>query len=380
MKNLKIKSLLIVNNSGFVKSKNNFFLFKKTVDFINDICNSSFYDDVGVVQVSLSQINDKNMSQKSLNDCHNLNIYHSPFNEKSFFNKCISYFRSIFTILITVFKYDFIYVFFPGNFNSIILFFSILLNKKFGLYIRNEFELNFINKIYLKKAKFIISTGEVTRRKVRPYNESCELISPMVDFKLSDIKNSAPKKASDVFKILYVSRLEGSKGVFNLIEMIRLFKKSKINIFVDIIGSGPDFDKTRYLVNKYELNENCKLHGFISDFERLKKFYSTADLFLFPTKYPEGFPRVLYEAMAFNCPIMTYFIGDISGLLSDKVNCIELKETSPNYLYQMVKNNMTNYELLNNISLMANKDIQEVLSTRNIAHYEQVNHLINKFI
>ena len=38
----------------------------------------------------------------------------------------------------------------------------------------------------------------------------------------------------------------------------------------------------------------------------------------------EGFPRVLYEAMASALPIFTTFVGGISGRMKNLDNCIEI--------------------------------------------------------
>jgi glycosyltransferase involved in cell wall biosynthesis len=50
--------------------------------------------------------------------------------------------------------------------------------------------------------------------------------------------------------------------------------------------------------------------------------YKESDLFILPSFYPEGFPRVIYEAMLNSLPIITTPVGSIPSLLNHDDNCI----------------------------------------------------------
>ena len=106
--------------------------------------------------------------------------------------------------------------------------------------------------------------------------------------------------------IIYVGRLTAQKGVPGAIEALKLFasKNQSYKLELTIIGEGelesflrdyntdiPNFN-VRYLGS---LSKNMVLHTM-----------GNSDLIILPTRSPEGFPKVIAEAMSVGCiPVVT---------------------------------------------------------------------------
>jgi phosphatidyl-myo-inositol alpha-mannosyltransferase len=97
-------------------------------------------------------------------------------------------------------------------------------------------------------------------------------------------------------KILYVGRLEGRKGVKQLLYAFQLLSQRRPDVSLIIAGDGSDRDKLEMLAADLELH-NIEFRGYITDNEKIK-LLRTSDLFCSPALYGESFGVVLLEAMA----------------------------------------------------------------------------------
>jgi glycosyltransferase involved in cell wall biosynthesis len=124
-------------------------------------------------------------------------------------------------------------------------------------------------------------------------------------------------------KVVFVGRLTEDKGVTIGYQAILDFKsRNKLaKIEYIVIGDGTE----RRLLEKLDLNQEIIFFGLTSkDFiiETLKE----CDLLVLPTKSPEGFPKVIAEAMSVGCvPIVTniscidqYIVDGLNGFLIDQ--------------------------------------------------------------
>jgi glycosyltransferase involved in cell wall biosynthesis len=125
-----------------------------------------------------------------------------------------------------------------------------------------------------------------------------------------DLNHFRPKEAKrnrNNRKIVvgYVGGLGKRKNVEWLLYIARSLKN---NIHVKIAGDGPRLSFLIELKNKLKLT-NVEFVGFISE-KKLPDFYSSLDVFVFPSLY-EGFGVPLLEAMACEVP---YIIGTDVGI------------------------------------------------------------------
>jgi glycosyltransferase involved in cell wall biosynthesis len=117
-------------------------------------------------------------------------------------------------------------------------------------------------------------------------------------------------------KLLYLGRLEKTKGIFELIEGFR--KLSKIYpLKLTIAGDGTAEHELKKVVSDYGLT-NVQFVGFIEGINKIQ-VYSDADIFILPS-YSEGMPNAVIEAMAFGLPVLTTPVGGLVDFFQDGIN------------------------------------------------------------
>ena len=128
------------------------------------------------------------------------------------------------------------------------------------------------------------------------------------------------KKANPIPRLLFLSNLLESKGVFVLLDALKILK-DKGNAFVcDFIGGETvEIDGHRFQkeVHQRGLDRTCQYQGKKYGKDK-DEAYQQADIFVFPT-YNESFGLVLLEAMQYGLPCISTNEGAISDIVDDGV-------------------------------------------------------------
>jgi glycosyltransferase involved in cell wall biosynthesis len=147
-----------------------------------------------------------------------------------------------------------------------------------------------------------------------------------------------PGGSGDVPQLLYVGRLLREKGIFDLVEaMPSVLERTRCRLVV--VGDGELEQALHDRVSELGLTGSVTMTGYLQGDELLRA-YASADVFVLPTSWDEGFPTVLAEAMDAGLPVVTtpirgafdYLVegehvlfvdpGDRSGLVSALVEAI----------------------------------------------------------
>ena len=202
----------------------------------------------------------------------------------------------------------------------------------------------FIEKLIHTKIRYdrVISVGKGFL-KYRNINRNIEVIPNGVDIEKFDFIRNIPK--AGFFKIIFVGRLDWTKGVDTLIKAVKLLKEkhysliNKMKVQIHIIGYGFDIEKYKTMVNNYGLNELIIFRGKITGDELIKE-YKSSTLFILPS-VTEGDSMVIKEAWAAKIPVLAtrcnapeYYIKDqVDGFLVDKNSSRQLVEAILSILY-----------------------------------------------
>jgi len=128
--------------------------------------------------------------------------------------------------------------------------------------------------------------------------------------------------------LLYVGQLILEKNLKFLLESLQYIKNKNFVMF--FVGEGYARPVLEKLAETYNLSENIRFIGPIYDREELKRFYSLADLFLFPSLYDNA-PLVIREAAAMKTPALLLQRATAAEVIKDNYNGF-LAENDP-YLF-----------------------------------------------
>lgn len=89
----------------------------------------------------------------------------------------------------------------------------------------------------------------------------------------------------DVPVFLFVGRMMWYKGVQIIFDALRLAKQNDYPFRLLMVGDGGELTEMKEKVFEMGLSEECIFTGAIRDREKLRAYFSAADLFLFPSTY-----------------------------------------------------------------------------------------------
>jgi glycosyltransferase involved in cell wall biosynthesis len=129
------------------------------------------------------------------------------------------------------------------------------------------------------------------------------------------------KSADDISEILFVSRFIPAKGLVETVEACEELRKRGIRFRLTCVGDGRSLKEAQDAVGRLALGRVVTFTGYIPEDEVTKRFMA-ADLFVFPTSHKEGFPNVLFKAVAVGLPIVTTQVRAARDYLSEPANCL----------------------------------------------------------
>lgn len=173
-------------------------------------------------------------------------------------------------------------------------------------------------------------------------------------------ENKVKSINSDSLTLGFVGALHRNKGIFMLLELANLLKKSNINFKLQIAGeweNTKDKIEVENYVKENQLKENVNFLGLIHNEEKWQ-FYKRTDIFILPS-YNEGQPLVLIEAMAFGIPILCSGVGAIPDTVTSGYNGFIIKEFKAEEYAEKVK------------VLIEDVDFYKTISTNNLKTFNK---------
>ena len=143
--------------------------------------------------------------------------------------------------------------------------------------------------------------------------------------------------------LLFAGRLIAAKGVFDLLNaMPRILQHADCRLL--IAGDGPEAAKVHAQVTKLGIGNHVTVTGYLIG-RQLATAYRTAQIFVLPTFFGEGFPTVIAEAMGAGLPVVTTRIRGAADHLEEGTNALFVTPHDPEGLAE------TLIRLLNDVPL-----------------------------
>lgn len=190
-------------------------------------------------------------------------------------------------------------------------------------------------KFFFFKTSTIIALTEHTKKIIKNWGYKGKILleTTLVDKALiNDISEEYIRKKYTPLKnsinLLYLSRVETRKGIYELIDAFKELQKAITNnsFSLQICGDGFELENIVKKIKEQELS-NITISGFISGEKKIEA-YKNADIFVFPS-YGEGMPNAVLEAMGFGLPVITTPVGGVKDFFENDKNgyFIEIKSS-----------------------------------------------------
>jgi glycosyltransferase involved in cell wall biosynthesis len=132
---------------------------------------------------------------------------------------------------------------------------------------------------------------------------------------------SLPLKPTGSRRIIWINRLEPTKGIFDL---PRICQNLPDGLVVDVIGRGPEHYVDRLLAELAAAGvaDRCVIHGFVSESD-LYTCLSKAAAFI-SCSYEEGWGISIAEALAMGVPCVAYDLPSHREIFGAALNLVPL--------------------------------------------------------
>lgn len=332
----KSKRLLFVLNHSYFVGGGRVFVESAEVGLMRD--STAAFNTVGVAAFKEAA---RNSSLGGEIDCERFGLHQLSCVEHGtgHLAKLVNYIYAFFVLPFVISKYSVIYVFVPGYFSLLACLWSMVLQKPFGLYVRGAWRNDDSRTPWwwgavFRKAAFIIATGEAFMRRLRVFNSNVVNEVPLTVLRPGPVDFGSVRRSSGIRRVLFAGRMIESKGIFDVLRATRILLDSGyLSVSLVLAGGGTEEEvgDIQKAIRQLGVESSVRLCGQLSPDEMAREF-EASDLFAFPSYYPEGFPRVLYEAMMFGVPIVTTPMPGLEGFLVDKLNCFFCNPRDPGSL------------------------------------------------
>lgn len=217
----------------------------------------------------------------------------------------------------------------------------------------------YIEKKVFKKADaiFVVSSFLKNQLTDMGVSENRIYFTPnAVDEKVFSIDNdtSAIKDKYNLKEKIVIGYVGGFyywHGLDLLLSAIKIIERKRNNLFLLLIGEGPEKERLKELYKEIELTSELNFPGMI-EYEKLPYYIKAMDICVLPDFNDYGSPVKIFEYMAMGKPVVAPRLGPLEDVINDGENgllfeqgntdklagCIE-KILSDSILYSKISNN-----------------------------------------
>jgi len=190
----------------------------------------------------------------------------------------------------------------------------------------------------------------------------------------------------DEIIILFLSRIEKSKGVFIAIDAFAQLQNEVKHLKFKLIvaGDGTALEEAKKTVSEQKI-DNIEFTGYVRNTAK-KAVLQDSHILLFPTYYGEGMPTNVLEGMLYGMPIISRYNAGIADTVEQGINGYLTESRDPKVFVELLKRVISSEEHYRQIAVansqkalanyspeMVNKklmDIYNITLTKNLVSIE----------
>lgn len=238
-------------------------------------------------------------------------------------------------------------------------------NKGVSRY-QGKFLYNLLYKRFFKNLDVILLSNAL-------YDDMKKYVKPEhLFFCANGIESAHPGKVAirknPIPKILFLSNLIPSKGVYVLLDALKILNEKHINFECNFVGAETKEINVQVFnaeVNKRCLNGKVKYVGKQYGSDKIR-YYDTSDIFVFPTYYTnECFPLVLLEAMDACLPCISTREGAIPDIIEDGETGLLVNKQDANDLADKIEKLVNDPALCNSMGMAGKQKFDDLYTKKN---------------
>jgi|WetSurMetagenome_2_1015567.scaffolds.fasta_scaffold00621_15 glycosyltransferase involved in cell wall biosynthesis len=179
--------------------------------------------------------------------------------------------------------------------------------------------------------------------------------------------------------LLFCSRIEKLKGVYQLLDAFQLIILKYPETKLIYVGQGREFINLNKRISHMKLEENVKCVGFKSGAEKIN-YFRDSDMVILPS-FTEGFPNIFCEAMAAGLPFIGTHVGGLIDVFEDGKQGLVIKSIPPtpeeisDRIFKLIENQKLMEQISeNNLHEAEDKyDVKVVIAKLDNLYQEMVN-------
>ena len=126
------------------------------------------------------------------------------------------------------------------------------------------------------------------------------------------------KKRDDIFRLLFLGAINEPKGIFDLVNAIKMNKERLNGCFELHVGGNGQTERLQNFITANRLENLVKYEGWV-DSSRKHDLLCGCDALVLPS-YIEGLPLSILEAMSYQKLVISTPVGGIPSMIEDGVN------------------------------------------------------------
>jgi glycosyltransferase involved in cell wall biosynthesis len=150
--------------------------------------------------------------------------------------------------------------------------------------------------------------------------------------------------------LLYIARFIPAKGLTDVVRATAILRDRGYSFTLYCVGDGPARAEAESLTDQLELRDRVHFTGYVSE-QEASVFYGKCSVLVFPTYHFEGFPMVIFNAVAAGKPIITTRIRAAADYLSESENCLWVEPRNPPMLAEKIATLLDDKDLATRISI-----------------------------